>query len=144
MTKRAALFATLEQRFGAKQVKKGIFHQDGNDLEGLPTLHPSQLEHSIFARMIYTGGTYHFTRGEYTMPTTAKLFKTGRSQAVRLPKEFRFEGTEVLIQRVGNSVVLTPKENRWDTMLASLEMFEGSLERNQPAAQERDWGNVWK
>lgn len=78
------------------------------------------------------------------MPTTAKLFKTGRSQAVRLPKEFRFEGTEVLIQRVGNSVVLTPKENRWDTMLASLEMFEGSLERNQPAAQERDWGNVWK
>lgn len=42
------------------------------------------------------------------MRTTAKLFKTGRSQAVRLPKEFRFEGTEVRIRREGHSVVLEP------------------------------------
>lgn len=44
MTKRAALLATLEQRFGAEQVKTGIFQQPGVDLEGVPTLHPTELE----------------------------------------------------------------------------------------------------
>ena len=42
------------------------------------------------------------------MRDTAKLFRTGRSQAVRLPKEFRFEGNEVRIRRVGNGVLLEP------------------------------------
>jgi antitoxin VapB len=41
--------------------------------------------------------------------TTAKLFKHGGSQAVRLPKAFRFEGTEVAIEKRGNEVILTPK-----------------------------------
>jgi antitoxin VapB len=78
------------------------------------------------------------------MIATAKLFKNGRSQAVRLPKEFRFEGTEVQIEKVGNTVVLTPKKKNWENVLAALEMFEGEIERNQPAAQERDWGEMWK
>lgn len=47
-------------------------------------------------------------------PTTAKLFKHGRSQAVRLPKEFRFEGTEVRIRREGESVVLEPVKPKFD------------------------------
>ena len=42
------------------------------------------------------------------MPSTAKIFMTGRSQAVRLPKEFRFEGEQVRIRREGNAVVLEP------------------------------------
>jgi antitoxin VapB len=42
------------------------------------------------------------------MKTTAKLFRTGRSQAVRLPKEFRFQGDEVRIRRLGDGVVLEP------------------------------------
>lgn len=42
------------------------------------------------------------------MGATAKLFKHGRSQAVRLPKEFRFEGKEVRVSRVGNKVILEP------------------------------------
>ncbi len=42
------------------------------------------------------------------MSTTAKLFTHGRSQAVRLPKEFRFEGKEVRVSRVGNRVILEP------------------------------------
>jgi antitoxin VapB len=44
------------------------------------------------------------------MPQTAKLFKNGRSQAVRLPKEFRFEGTEVAIRRDPDTgeVILAP------------------------------------
>ncbi len=41
--------------------------------------------------------------------TTAKLFKHGGSQAVRLPKEFRFEGTDVIIEKHGDEVVLKPK-----------------------------------
>ena len=44
------------------------------------------------------------------METTAKLFKNGRSQAVRLPKEFRFKGTEVKIRKEGNKVILEPAE----------------------------------
>lgn len=43
-------------------------------------------------------------------PPTAKLFMHGRSQAVRLPKEFRFEGTEVRVSRMGDKVILEPME----------------------------------
>lgn len=72
---------------------------------------------------------------------TAKLFKTGRSQAVRLPKEYRFEGDEVLIKRVGDGVLLLPKNNAWSNLLAAVYEFEDdfTLERDQPAQQERDW-----
>lgn len=53
------------------------------------------------------------------MASTAKLFRNGRSQAVRLPKEFRFEGNEVRIRRLGESVVLEPvipkgSANEWE------------------------------
>ncbi len=44
--------------------------------------------------------------------TTAKLFRNGRSQAVRLPKEFRFQGQEVNVRRVGKGVILEPKKRR--------------------------------
>ena len=44
----------------------------------------------------------------------AKVFKNGRSQAVRLPKEFRFEDDEVLIQKKGNDVILSPLPRSWD------------------------------
>jgi antitoxin VapB len=46
------------------------------------------------------------------MTATAKLFMHGRSQAVRLPKEFRFEGTEVRVSKVGDKVVLEPVERK--------------------------------
>jgi antitoxin VapB len=46
-------------------------------------------------------------------PKIAKLFFNGRSQAVRLPKEFRFEGGEVYIRIQGKSVILTPKPKSW-------------------------------
>jgi len=69
---------------------------------------------------------------------TAKIFKTGRSQAVRLPKEYRFEGDEVYIKRVGNAVVLLPKPSDWSALLASLDMFEPGfqIEREQPKEQQ--------
>ena len=70
---------------------------------------------------------------------TAKIFQNGRSQAVRLPKEFRFEGTEVLIKRVGNAVVLLPHEHSWETLFTSLAQFEAgfTLTREQPVAQQK-------
>ena len=69
----------------------------------------------------------------------AKLFKNGESQAVRLPKEFRFVGDEVFIKRVGSAVVLLPKAKSWDTLLESLEKFPSDFmnERDQPKEVER-------
>lgn len=58
----------------------------------------------------------------------------GESQAVRLPKEFRFAGEEVFIKRMGSAVVLLPKAKSWDTLLESLEKFPSDFmsEREQP------------
>ena len=69
------------------------------------------------------------------LPARAKLFFHGRSQAVRLPKEFRFEGTEVYVRRVGTDVVLSsqPKASM-QNLLDALDEFEPGfvMERSQP------------
>ncbi|MBL4776038.1 MAG: antitoxin [Mariprofundus sp.] len=73
---------------------------------------------------------------------TAKIFQNGRSQAVRLPKEFRFDGDEVFVHKVGNAVVLLPVRHSWDTFFQSLDMFSEDFMqdgRQQPAIQERDF-----
>ena len=54
---------------------------------------------------------------------TAKLFENGCSQAVRLPKECRFDGDEVLIDKVGDVVILMPKDHKWAGFLNSLDLF---------------------
>jgi len=54
---------------------------------------------------------------------TARLFPNGQSQAVRLPKDFRFEGEWVFIQRVGNAVVLLPQHAPWETLFSSFDLF---------------------
>lgn len=72
---------------------------------------------------------------------TAKLFQNGKSQAVRLPKKYRFPGDKVLIKRVGNAVVLLPYENSWEILFNSLEQFSDDFmagERQQPEQQERE------
>ena len=71
---------------------------------------------------------------------TAKLFKNGQSQAVRLPKEFRFEGEEVFIKKTGNVVVLIPTAHSWDSLLCSLDKFTPDFmsERDQPQHQTRE------
>jgi antitoxin VapB len=67
------------------------------------------------------------------MMQTARLFINGNSQAVRLPKEFRFEGDEVVIKRVGNAVVLLPNRYAYADLKALLEEIGPlELERNQP------------
>ncbi len=58
---------------------------------------------------------------------TAKLFPNGQSQAVRLPKEFRFTGDKVFIQRVGNAVVMLPYHAPWQTLVESLTYFSADF-----------------
>lgn len=74
------------------------------------------------------------------MVKTAKLFQNGQSQAVRLPKEFRFEGDEVIIKRSGNAVVLIPANHSWDVLADSLVKFSADFmdNRDQPAQQTRE------
>jgi antitoxin VapB len=71
---------------------------------------------------------------------TAKLFQNGQSQAVRLPKEFRFKGDEVIIKRSGNAVVLIPTNHSWEVLASSLEKFSDDFmtNRNQPDPQIRE------
>ena len=71
---------------------------------------------------------------------TAKLFTNGGSQAVRLPKEYRFEGTEVFIKKVGQAIVLIPYEEPWQLLIDSLDKFPDDFmdTRDQPEVQERE------
>ena len=76
---------------------------------------------------------------------TAKLFTNGSSQAVRLPKEFRFNGTEVYVQKVGSSVMLVPKDKAWETFMEGINEFtddylEQAEERpaNMQSPEERE------
>ena len=54
---------------------------------------------------------------------TAKVFNNGGSQAIRLPKDRRFSESEVLVNRIGNVVILFPREDRWQNLLTSLDLF---------------------
>jgi antitoxin VapB len=69
----------------------------------------------------------------------AKIFRNGKSQAVRLPKKFRFEGGEVYIKKIGNTVVLIPKDNPWGSFLESLDKFSDDFlpGREQPKLEKR-------
>ncbi len=72
---------------------------------------------------------------------TAKLFINGRSQAVRLPKEYRFDEDEVFITKVDDMVILYPRRKGWDLLARSIERFTEDFmaERDQPAqADERE------
>lgn len=70
---------------------------------------------------------------------TAKIFRHGNSQAVRLPKEFRFSGSEVQIKRVGTGVLLLPSPSSYEQVMTVLERFKAPLERQQPEDQPRNW-----
>jgi antitoxin VapB len=71
---------------------------------------------------------------------TAKIFMNGRSQAIRLPKEYRFEGSEVYIKKVGEMVILLPHHAPWETLIDSLTMFSDDfmVTREQPALPDRE------
>jgi len=82
------------------------------------------------------------TESDSPLPSTARLFWNGKSQAVRLPKAFRFDDTEVIIRRRGKDVILSPKPKRrvksaseWDALFASLPDLEDDFMKERPLNQ---------
>ncbi len=71
---------------------------------------------------------------------SAKLFYNGRSQAVRLPREYRFDGDEVYIKKIGNAVVLIPKDKIWEVHETGMDYFSDDYmdSREQPALKKRE------
>ena len=71
---------------------------------------------------------------------TAKIFVNGRSQAVRLPKEYRFEGSDVFIKKIDDVVMLIPRDKVWKTFRNSFSKFSDDLflEREDELPQERN------
>jgi antitoxin VapB len=73
--------------------------------------------------------------------TTAKLFMNGQSQAVRLPKEFRFKGKEVYIQRLGNKIILSDKKQSWNQFFSEASVFDDDFlsQRDNDVPQDREF-----
>ena len=72
---------------------------------------------------------------------TAKIFENGRSQAVRLPKKFRFNTDEVVVQQLGDAVILVPKEALWQTFMEGLDGFTDDIfedGRDQGVQKDRE------
>ncbi|XDD49681.1 antitoxin [Leptospira sp. WS92.C1] len=69
----------------------------------------------------------------------AKIFKNGDSQAIRLPKEYRFKGKEVYIRKDGDSVILTPIDDSVDRFWNTVHNFSEDLiiDRNQPSVYDK-------
>jgi len=71
---------------------------------------------------------------------TAKIFTNGRSQAIRLPKEFRFSADDVYIKKIGKIVILIPKDDPWASLESSLNQFTQDFmeTREQPPQDSRE------
>ena len=70
----------------------------------------------------------------------AKIFKNGQSQAVRLPKEYRFKSHSVYINKLGNCIILIPKNQPWNSLINACSKFSDDFMdlREQGADQERE------
>jgi len=83
-----------------------------------------------------------YTKKEQPMTQLAKVFQNGRSQAIRIPKEFRVDTTEVYIEKVGETLIIRPKsQNKWDNFFMMLDEFDTSdffLERLQPPLDNKE------
>ena len=72
---------------------------------------------------------------------TAKIFENGRSQAVRLPKNYRFNDNEVNINKIGDIVIIMPKKNKWSSFSKAIDMFSDDFMkggRNLNSKQKRE------
>ena len=79
------------------------------------------------------------------MTMVAKVFKNGRSQAIRIPKEYRFNTDEVYIEKVGDALIIKPKKTqKWDKFFNDLSKLDSSVtedflkDREQLPPQERE------
>ena len=71
---------------------------------------------------------------------TVKVFKSGNSQALRIPKEFQIKESELVIKKIGNTIILFPQNDPWKLFNSSLEEFSDDFfadGRNQPKMQKR-------
>jgi len=72
---------------------------------------------------------------------TARLFVNGKSQAVKLPKEYKFRGENVYVQKIGEAVILVPVDKEWEVFMHGLNSFSDDFMsdgRLQEIDQERD------
>ena len=71
---------------------------------------------------------------------TAKVFMNGRSQAIRLPKEFRFDSEEVYIRKVGDEVIITSAKPSWDSFFSQESVFDDEFlaDREDVPPQDRE------
>ncbi len=72
---------------------------------------------------------------------TVKVFRSGNSQAIRIPKEYTINDAEMFIQKVGNSIILTSKDDIWASFRNSINNFSDDLfseGREQPEMQDRE------
>jgi len=72
---------------------------------------------------------------------SSKVFTSGNSQAIRLPKEYQVDEKEMFIQKIGNTIILFPKTNPWESFEKSLSEFSDDFMsggRNQPEMQKRE------
>lgn len=85
--------------------------------------------------------TLIYTALEGFVMDTAKIFENGRSQAVRLPKEYRFEESDVFIKKIDDVVMLIPRDKVWKTFRNSFSKFSDDLilsRDNDDLPQERE------
>lgn len=77
----------------------------------------------------------------YNMIKEAKIFMNGQSQAVRLPKEFRFDSKTVYVNKIGNAVMIVPVDDPWQNMIDACSEFSDDVltDRDQGSFEERDW-----
>ena len=71
---------------------------------------------------------------------TVKVFKSGNSQAIRIPKEYQVTGKELIINKIGNTIILFPGDDPWKLFRNSLGEFSGDFfaeGRKQPPMQKR-------
>jgi len=71
---------------------------------------------------------------------TVRVFKSGNSQAVRIPKEYQVSESEMIINKIGSTIILLPQNDPWELFVKSLEQFSEDFfkdGRRQPAMQER-------
>jgi antitoxin VapB len=71
---------------------------------------------------------------------TAKVFESGNSQAIRIPKKYKLKGKEAYITKIGDAIVILPMKQKWNTLITSLDKFSDDFmsERIQPEMEKRD------
>ena len=82
----------------------------------------SEYMQRFFLTMVYIV-VYTINERKVINMMTAKVFENGRSQAIRLPKECRFTSDEVMVNKIGDIVILLPKQNKWDSFMRAIDMF---------------------